>query len=99
MLIILNLFQKRRSNQLLVPPFSHLLTRFVCQVSAKKRLHSLVGRWQEAVHISESDKIKSDNMIKKKELRMLRTAFEKWKDMNSKFSTAEILADTLLMKR
>ena len=69
------------------------------QVSAKRKLHSLVGRWQEAVHISENDKMKSDKMIKKREFKVLRNAFDTWKDMNAKFMAANELSDILLLKR
>ena len=66
---------------------------------AKKRLHSLVGRWQEAVHISEGDKMKSDKMLKKIEHQMLKYAFNRWKSMCDKVELAKEFSDILLMKR
>jgi len=69
------------------------------RILAKKKLHSLVGRWQEAVHISETHKIKSNQLLKKKEYKMLKDAFFRWRNMNEKFLVAKEFFDNLLMKR
>ncbi|XP_065061193.1 uncharacterized protein LOC135688314 isoform X1 [Rhopilema esculentum] len=67
--------------------------------TTKRRLHSLVGRWQEAVHISEGDKSKSDQFLQRRKQRMLREAFLAWKQAMQNFAAAEELSTKLLIRR
>eukprot|EP00794_Sanderia_malayensis_P014872 gene14872-16418_t len=66
---------------------------------AKRRLQSLVGRWQEAVHISGSQRSACNRIIKQRESKLLKDAFRSWKDRLHKTHVAKEFEDQMLLKR
>ncbi len=83
----------------LVPELKFLNFMISFKFLARRRLQRLVGKWQQAIHVTGSQRSACERFVKERDSKSLKEAFVIWKESLYKNEVADNFSKELVLKR